>query len=136
MLDNLAKIYDDGGRLIGVAYSLFEGDSRFITAIELRFEAISVVFSAVSDDDTMLVNLGSLEPESSETLLETGNAAPWSTCMDLEICWAWQLTNQQGYADGVRLEFSEPGKESRAVVELIVAASAIQIFTAMPMTLA
>jgi hypothetical protein len=33
----------------------------------------------------------------------------------------WRLTNQQGYTDGVRLEFSVPGEESRVTVELLVA---------------
>lgn len=132
MLDTLAKIYDDGGRLVGVTYTLFEGDPKFITAVGLRFEAVSAVFRAVTDDDTLAVSLGTLTPEPSETLIESGNSAPWSACMGFGICWAWRLTNQQGYSDGVRLEFSEPGEVSRAVVELIVAASAIELFMSVP----
>lgn len=132
MLDTLAKIYDDSGRLVGVTYTLFEGDPKFITAVGLRFEAVSAVFRAVTDDDTLAVSLGTLTPEPSETLIESGNSAPWSACMGFGICWAWRLTNQQGYSDGVRLEFSEPGEVSRAVVELIVAASAIELFMSVP----
>jgi hypothetical protein len=70
--------------------------------------------------------------ERDETLIDVGSSAPWSACMGLRVCWAWQLTNQQGYSDGVRLEFSEPGAESRSVVELIVVASAIQMFVVVP----
>lgn len=80
----------------------------------------------------LAVSLGTLTPEPSETLIESGNSAPWSACMGFGICWAWRLTNQQGYSDGVRLEFSEPGEVSRAVVELIVAASAIELFMSVP----
>jgi hypothetical protein len=43
MLDTLAKIYDDGGPLVGVSYALFEGDPQFITAVELRFESLTSV---------------------------------------------------------------------------------------------
>ena len=61
MLDTLAKIYDDGGRLIGVSQTLFEGDARFVTAFGLRFESVSAIFRAFPDDDTLAVSLGLLE---------------------------------------------------------------------------
>ncbi len=80
--------------------------------------------------DTLAVNLGTLKQDPDETLVEAGSSSPWSECIGLGICWAWQLTNQQGYSDGARLEFSEPGEESRVVVELIVVASAIKLFVA------
>ena len=132
MLDTLAKIYDDGGPLVSVAYALFEGDPRFITAVGLRFESVSAVFRAVPDDDTLAAGLGPLEPEPDEVLVEAGDRGPWPACVGLGVCWAWRLTNQQGYTDGVRLGFSPPGEMSRAVVELIVAASAIQTFSSVP----
>jgi len=128
MLDTLAKIYDDGGPLISVAYTLFEGDPRFITAVGLRFESASAIFRAVPEDDTLAATLGPLTTELGETLVEAGGSAPWSACIGLNICWAWRLTNQQGYTDGVRLEFSESGGASSAMVELVVSASAIQTF--------
>ena len=128
MLDTLAKIYDDSGRLLGVSQTLFEGDPRFVTAVGLRLESLSAIFRAVPDDDTLAVSLGSLVPEPTETLIDASQFAPWSACLGFSICWAWRVTNQQGYSDGVRFEFSERGKESRAIIELIVAASAIQAF--------
>ena len=128
MLDTLAKIYDDGGSLIGVECTLFEGDPRFVTAVVLRFESVSAVFRAIADDDTLAVSLGQLAPDMDETLIDAATCAPWSECMGLGVRWAWQLTNQQGYSDGVRLEFGKPGEESRSVVELIAVASAIQMF--------
>jgi hypothetical protein len=128
MIDPLAKIYDDSGRLVSVSQTLFEGDPRFVTAVGFRFESLSAIFRAVPDDDTLAVSLGSLVPEPTETLIDASQSAPWSACIGFSICWAWRLTNQQGYSDGVRFEFSELGKESPAVIELIVAASAIQAF--------
>jgi hypothetical protein len=132
MLGTLAKICDDGGPLVGVSYTLFEGDPQFITAVGLRFESLSAVLRAVPDDDTLAVSLGMLVPEPHETLFEAADSGPWPVCMGLGICWAWCLTNQQGYSDGVRLEFSEPGVASSAVVEFIVAASAIRVLVAVP----
>jgi uncharacterized protein DUF6334 len=132
MLDTLAKICDDGGPLVGVSYTLFEGDPQFITAVGLRFESLTAVLRAVPDDDSLEASLGLLAPEPHETLFEATDSGPWPACMGLGICWAWCLTNQQGYSDGVRLEFSEPGVASSAVVEFIVAASAIHVFVAVP----
>ena len=128
MIETLAKIYDDGGRLLGVSQARFESDPRFITAVSLRFEFLSAVFRAVPDDDTLAVRLGALVSEPFETLSEVSCIAPWSECVGFGVCWAWRLTNQQGYSDGVRLEFSKPGKAPRAVIELVVTASAIQVF--------
>ena len=90
------------------------------------------MFRAVADDDTLVASFGPLVPEPKEQLIEAATSAPWPTCIGLGVCWAWRLTNQQGYSDGVRLEFSEPGGALSATVEFIVAASAIQIYLAAP----
>jgi hypothetical protein len=133
MLDTLAKIYDDGGPLVGVDYTLFEGDPQFITAVGMRFESLSAVFRAVADDDTLTVSLGPLVPRSDERLLEANNSTPWASCLGLGIGWAWRLTNHEGYDDGVRLELDKPNEASSTIIiELIVVASAIYIFMAVP----
>jgi hypothetical protein len=131
MLNTLAKIYDDGGTLVSVAYTLFEGDPRFITAIGLRFESESAVFRAVPDDDTLEATLGPLVPGPRETLIEDGDSELWLSCMCSRVRGAWRLTNQQGYTDGIRLEFGQPDGMSRATVEMVVSASAIQLFGVM-----
>ena len=132
MLDKLAELYDIGGPLVSVECALFEGNPNCVTAVLLRFDSVSTVFRAVADDDTLTITLGPLVPAMGERLLNVGSYPPWSRCIGLGVAWAWQLTNQQGYSDGVRLEFSEPGEEFRAVIELIVVASAIQIFAVLP----
>jgi len=128
MLSSLDKIYDDGGSLLRVEYALFEGDTKFVTTVALHFENVTAVFRAIADDDTLAVTLSPLDLEPEEIAIDVSNAVPWSVCLDHKVRWAWQLTNQQGYTDGVRLEFGKPGEMARAVVELIVAASAIQMF--------
>ncbi len=130
MLDTLRRMCHDCGRLLGVDYTLLGGDPRFVTSVGLRFESLSLVFRADPDDDTLAVSEGPLVPKADETRFCADHIHPWDSCRGLRICWAWSLTNQQGYTDGVRLEFSEPGQAPRAVVELVVAASAIGVFVA------
>ena len=132
MLDSLVKVSEEAGPLVGVEYSLFENDPRFIKNIALRFGSVSAVFRAVEADDTLMVSLGPLIPGDDETLFDATDAAPWSACVGLSIRWAWSLTNQQGYSDGARLEFGDPVKSSSSVVEMIVIASALKIFVAVP----
>lgn len=126
MLETLAKIYDDGGRLVNVTCTLLEGDANFVTAFGLRFESISAVFRAEPDFDTLIASVGTLTPQPDETLVDISNTSPWDVCLGAGTCWLWQLTNQQGYSDGVRIEFSNPGERSRAIVELLVVGSAIK----------
>lgn len=130
MLDLLRNVVDTGGRLVNARHALFEGDPQFITAVELQFESLSVVLCAVPDDDTLAVNSGEFESTPDEILVEVSDSNPWSKCLGSGLAWAWELTNQQGYSDGLRLEFEEPGEPSNLVVELIVIASAIELFVA------
>lgn len=133
MLDTLASVFNDGGRLVGVSCALFVGapsDHPFVTAIALRFEHLTAVFRAVPADDTLAASLGPLPLEADEEVVDLDGEPPWSSCLGLGICWGWRLTNQQGYTDGVRLEFSAPGEASPAIVELVAIASGIQVFEA------
>jgi hypothetical protein len=130
MVDELWRIVDEGGTLTGVDHALFEGDSQFVTAVVLRFERLTAVFRAVSEDDTLAVTIGAHQSEESESITGVERSCSWASCLGQSLCWAWRLTNQQGYDDGVRLEFGTPGQHhlERTTVELIVAASSIELF--------
>src|SRR5438067_2203994 len=106
MIDSLRRVCDDGGRLVGVEYALHEGDARFVTAIALRFESLTAVFRAVPDDDTLALSIGGpLAASPDEAVTDATGTPPWADYAGLGLAWAWRLTNQQGYTDGVRLEF-------------------------------
>lgn len=137
MLSVLAKIHDEAGGLIGARYALFNGDLGFITAIELCFERMSAVFRANPDDDTLQVAIGSLSLDTTETVVDATDSHFWSPCCGQSLSWAWRLTNQQGYTDGVRLEFNAPPEQRfSSVVELVVIASAIALHISSPAVVA
>ena len=130
MLETLWKIIQEENQLFeSVAYALFEGDQNFITAIELRFTSLVFNVRAVADDDTLSINLGSLQLDSDESLFEPEKSELWSSCIGSHIVWGWRLTNQQGYDDGLRLEFSTVENKIGPIVEFVVAASAIYIYS-------
>ena len=128
MLEELRRICYEGGRLVGVEYALFEESDHFVTAIALHFECFSAVFRAIEADDTIAVTVGPLALESDEIVKSATDLDSWPTGIGLSVQWAWVLTNQQGYSDGVRLEFHSMN-EPTFIVELIVTASAIRLFS-------
>jgi hypothetical protein len=130
MLEALRKIIEGENQVFeSVSYALFEGDRNFISAIELRFASLVFNVRAVADDDTLSINLGGLQLDSSESLLEPEKSDLWSSCIGKHIVWGWRLTNQQGYDDGLRLEFSTTENKFGPVVEFVVLASAIHIYS-------
>lgn len=128
VLETLAKIYDHGSSLTSATITRFDGDLRFVTGVELRFGSLPATFRASKDDDTLIATIGPLVATSDETLVDVSSSAPWAACVGLGARWLWELTNQQGYTDGVRFEFGEPDKPLEVVVELIVLACEIEIF--------
>jgi hypothetical protein len=128
MLDTLAKICDDCGRLRGVSCTRFGGDANFVTAVGLEFERLSVILRANPDDDSLDISLGTLTADAEETLSDISHSAPWSSCLSAGARWLWQLTNQQGRNDAVRFEFGNPDEQSRGVIELLVVASAVETY--------
>ena len=70
MLDVLRRMVDDAGKLIGVRYALVGGDQRWIAAVGLQFESLSVVLRAVSEDDTVSVSQGPLRPDEDESIVD------------------------------------------------------------------
>ncbi len=129
MLNTLANIIDEQKKLVNVSYALFEGDPQFVTAVELQLTSLTFNLRAIADDDTLSVNFGTLELDSDESLIEAGNSDLWSSCKGGHIAWGWRLTNQQGYDDGLRLEFSKPEEKVRTIVEFVVMASAIYVYS-------
>ena len=129
MLDVLARLFDDAGRLVSVSRSEFGTGVRPMTvAVGLHFESLTVEFRADEDLDTLVAKLGPVPPGPNETRREIGELPPWNACVGLGLQWLWRLTNHQGYNDGVRMEFGEPERSPGVVVELIVAGSAIETF--------
>ena len=127
MINALHKACYESGRLIDVRETLIDEGSDSINAVELTFEALTVTLSVQPDDDTVLASLSSL---SNDEIFRTTRQSFWSTCIGKGLQWAWLLTNQQGYKDGIRLEFHNVDEQDSVIVELIALASSFEFFIA------
>lgn len=96
-----------------------------LVALTLRFEHASVLVEADADDDT--IRLTSTSGTEGESL---SHLAPWTSAVGRGVRWVWSLTNQQGYDDGVQMEFGNRAQEGQPIhlcVQLLVVASALRI---------
>jgi hypothetical protein len=131
----LARIHYDGGALRTARYVLFDGSPTFVVGVILEFETLTATILAEPNYDEILVELTAYKPESDQRLVTAGTESPWHAVYGLPVLWAWEMTNQQGYTDGVRLEFGDPKDSDKSrTVELVVAASSLKFFVAHPTT--
>ena len=128
MFTALKTACDHGGPLLGVREAPLVPGSRLISALELRFNEVTVTLSAADDDEISVTPAPLPQP----TPTHPSTPSVWSRCIGKRLCWAWLLTNQQGYSDGVRLEFGDPDSPESVVVELVVAASSLHPFVSQP----
>lgn len=129
---NLQKIqesWDEGSALSGVRYELFEGDPNFITSVIFRLDAIEIKFKAEPNYDEITVELNNSETDSDCEIVDVSKISPWTSLIGSQSSWIWLLTNNQGYEDGVRIEFRNEQEKVINTVDLIVMASSIKLYT-------
>jgi hypothetical protein len=127
MIELLRHACYNGGNLRHVREILLDPDYEPIMAVELQFDALTVTFSAMADDDTIMAASGPF----TGPLRQTINPV-WALCIGKSLQWAWLMTNQQGYTDGARLEFNDPDNPQSVIVELVAEASSLSVYLAGP----
>ena len=124
--DTLHQAVHHAGRLVNVRGALLSKEVTRISAVELVFESLTITFSVDSEFDTIIA---SSLPLSSEELICPAVQPFWEHCLGKRLQWAWRLTNQQGYEDGIRFGFQNTDESDYAYIELIAAASSFDFFT-------
>lgn len=136
MTDKLRKAMDcvcEGGPLLGVDIYRFQRDPNFVTAVRFRFEGDAVTFLAVADDDTVTAECGPVSIDDEGVWVDVSEQPVWSECVGGHAPWAWYMKNQQGYIDGVRIEFEMADRNESRIVEFVIVASAFRFFAARKM---
>jgi len=126
VLTELQKLFDEAGPLLAVGETRFESSPAFVTAYDFAFANLSARLLADSEFDTIRLVVAPRGVPSNAGTLDVSTCAPWTRAIGLEVVWAWALTNQQGYTDGLRLQFGLG--EKGVVVELVVSASRLETF--------
>jgi hypothetical protein len=72
--------------------------------IFLEFETVSLIVSAVPDDDSVDFEFGQLAADKSQAL-DVSAQPQWKDLVGTPFGWGWVTVNQQGYCDGLLLSF-------------------------------
>lgn len=116
MMDLLRKLVDAG--VLSSVDKLMDPELPLAAeAYVLRFEQLTITIGVNPDDDTVVIVEGErVGPSQTKTPVEP----IWANAVGRPLRWAWLLTNQQGYRDGVQLEWAHP-EEARGVCLQLVA---------------
>lgn len=119
------EIVDSYGALAEVRGRPLSGGG--LAGLMLGFERGAVMIEAVGDDDTISVR--AVREGDGEVLSEL---TPWRDGIGRGVIWVWSLTNQQGYQDGLQLEFgkpAQPDQPDQLSVQIMAAASVLHVST-------
>jgi hypothetical protein len=130
-LDVLHEAFEKAGDLRRVLAARFGGDPTFVTELKFVFEGFALLVRADGEYDEVVLGTGDFSDEPEISIHDVSADAPWSEALGRTICWGWELTNQQGYADGVRFDFAN-STGGKFEVELIVAASSLHAYRCEP----
>jgi hypothetical protein len=122
----LYRLSDHDGVLQSVFEYRFEQDSGFVTRIDFVLGDLTAIFVANGDYDTLEVHLDEYVADADCKKIEVSKSSRWSDFLGKGFFWMWELTNSQGYVDGVRIEFGSI--EASKTIELVVYASALKVF--------
>lgn len=126
----LSQFTDSGQKLVDVVgyFECFEECDSKPSLCELGFifEKSSLHVVAQEDDSFVLHSSESCsDPEL--TPLSLMDSRPWSSAIGNPILWSWVLCNNQGYFDGIQIEFSENTESKSVVVQLVSLGSEVKL---------
>ena len=112
----LSSIVNSCEKLIHAQSYSFKELPNEIAAIKLEFETFSCFIRVLENSDEIQLT-NSLE---FNDFIISEHVLFFHSCYNLKLYWAWDMVNNQGYADTLRFEF-----ENNKIVELVVLASSI-----------
>lgn len=118
----------EAGELVAVDEVVHVDLPEDAEALVFRFERATLSVIVNPDDDTLAVQDGAVALGDGQSLRASVRGGAWTELVHRHLRWAWLLTNQQGYLDGVQLELANQGEAKGSVVQLIAAASSIKVY--------
>jgi hypothetical protein len=119
----------DLGKLQNIYHILDEDCENSIVQFFLQFE--NLILKITVNEDTDEVILSSLIALSEKVLFDEKKAAFLnlaSSLQNMHLQWAWQLINNQGYSDGIQLEFVDrSGQRENICIQLMAMASFLHL---------
>lgn len=127
-LEVLNHIWKEGGCLLRADAIVDKDMPTDPVAIVLSFQHGAITVRAVPEDDTVSVEQGRHVIGGDECAIDLQDTAPWRRAIGKSVLFAWLMTNQQLYVDGVQFEFANTVQDTSATIQLVTVASSLRIF--------
>jgi hypothetical protein len=112
--------------VVGYFEDLDDGDPAYILcAIGFIFEKNKFYIMA-QEDDSFVLHPSDWYSNPEWLPVSFMKRRPWSLAIGNPLLWSWMLYNQQGYFDGVQLEFAKNAGARSIVVQLVALGSEIK----------
>ena len=118
-------VTDGLGALLKVEELSFADWPEATSALKLSFENGELYNECLADSDELSCSTQLLEDYA--VVRDVTDAWLWRRAVNRPVRWLWQLTNQQGYGDGLQYSFAAPGDDQEEVIQLLAIASRIEI---------
>lgn len=122
-LDLLCALCSDAGRLEHVVETPLWENAPVTGALELRFEVMSLWITVDSEFDTILLHTSL--PDGIDLPPRQIPHAFWNKCIGKSVRWAWLMTNQKRYTDGIRFEFDNLNSPDPIIIDILAIASGL-----------
>ncbi len=111
----------DKGNLQSVTY-LYVDDDPALSGIELGFDDGVLLLTVNPDSDTIVCAAS----PGSGVRVDVSNKEHWRLAVGLPCAWAWSMTNQFGYTDGIQFAFN-PEQGDDVGFQLVAMASHLDV---------
>jgi hypothetical protein len=119
---------EDLGTISKVGYTFNEYLRHSPTAILMYFSKIVIIVKVVEEDDSVELISIDLDLANEIDSIDVSSDPLWKDIIGVNLRWAWFLTNQQGYTDGIQFEWGDPSSEKSILVQAIAAASCFRLY--------
>ena len=130
-LQILARIWESPDPLRRVESAIFKGETTeppMTTGFRLWFGDTPLTLRADTEFDELWLDLDR-DSDHPEPFTDVTQSDLWKHQVGRHAAWFWQLTNQQGGCDGLRVELVNDDHSLSSIFEFVVVASAIQLYS-------
>lgn len=102
------------------------GLAHVLCAIGFIFEK-ATLYVVAQEDDSFVLHSSNWCGDPKWFPVSFVKKPPWSSAIGNPLLWSWVLYNQQGYCDGIQLEFGKNTGSQSTVVQLVALGSEIEL---------
>lgn len=107
-------------------YLVWDGPPALI-ALRLEFGNQVLLLTALEDDSLKVRANEDFLALADHAVTQLTQTSPWKSAVSRPLMWAWVMVNQQGYLDGIQLDFARSSEDEAARIQVLVIGSSLKL---------